>query len=83
MTDVVEGKKEYDNLSSDYKRVFNSLLILPQTSKGCRSWFHRGVDLFKDIIKNRKNFSKYGYCSMESFLFHSIWAHFFDREVKI
>lgn len=48
-----------------------------------RSWFRRRVVMFFDIIKNGKKFQQFGYTSMPSFLFNSVWTHFFDKEVRL
>lgn len=82
LADVVEGKKEYDTLPTAYKDAFNDVLREQETPTGQRTWFQRRIHLFFDILKNGKKFRNYGYISMPSFLFHSVWSHFFDREVR-
>ena len=82
LADVVEGKTSYDTLSSSYREAFDEIFIDKESEKPS-SWFLRRVNVFWDIIKNGKKFSKYGYTSMPSFLFHSMWSHFFDKEVKM
>ena len=82
LADVVEGKREYETLPAAYKEVFDEMLREPEASAGQRSWFQRRVSLFFEIIKNGKKFRRYGYTSMPSYLFHSVWTHFFDREVR-
>ena len=47
------------------------------------SWFARRVSLFFDIIRNRRYYSRFGYCSMERFLLSAVWAHFFDKVVGL
>ena len=81
LADVVEGKMEYDALPAAYRADFDEL-FKEQTGEAGRTWFQRRVHLFFDILKNGKKFRDYGYTSMLSFLFHSVWTHFFDREVK-
>lgn len=44
-----------------------------------RSCFQRRVNL----IKNGRRYSEFGYTSMPSFLFNSMWSHFFDKEVRL
>ena len=82
LADVVEGKMEYQELLPSYKDVFDEIFKTP-VAKSPRSWFRRRVDMFFDIIKNGKKFHDYGYTSMSSFLFHGVWTHFFDKEVKL
>ena len=83
LADVVEGKKEYEALPAAYKEAFDEMLREQEPQLGQRSWFQRHVQLFFEIIRNGKKFSRYGYTSMPSFLFHSVWTHFFEREVKL
>ena len=80
--DVVEGKLEYNDLPPLYKKEFDEI-FKPPVAKRPHSWFGRRVDMFFDIIKNGKKFHDYGYTSMPSFLFHGVWAHFFDKEVRL
>ena len=82
LADVVEGKREYDALPAAYKEAFDEMLQEQEPSTGLRSWFQRRVSLFFEIIKNGKKFSRYGYTSMPSYLFHSVWTLFFDRGVR-
>lgn len=82
MADVVEGKKEYGALPDAYKEAFEEIFHEPEIEVG-QSWFQRRVHLFFDILKNGKKFRKYGYTSMPSFLFKSVWTHFFDKEVRL
>lgn len=82
LADVVEGKKEYNSLSLAYRDAFDDVFIMPGSTKP-HSWFRRRVDLLFDIVKNGKKFRNYGYMSMPAFLFNSVWAHFFDKEVTL
>lgn len=82
LADVVEGKTEYDALQPAYKEAFEEILQ-GQEADEQRTWFRRRVTLFFDIVKNGKKYRDYGYTSMPSFLFHSMWTHFFDKEVKL
>lgn len=82
LADVIEGKTCYESLSSSYREAFDEIFQGRESIKP-RSWFQRRVNLFFDIIKNGKKFSRYGYTSMPSFLFNSVWTHFFDREVRL
>lgn len=82
LADVVEGKKEYGALPDAYKEAFDEIFHEPEIEVG-QSWFQRRVHLFFDILKNGKKFRKYGYTSMPSFLFNSVWTHFFDKEVRL
>ena len=82
LADVVEGKREYEALPDAYKEAFDEMLREQEPQSGQRSWFQRRVSLFFDIIRNGKKFRNYGYTSMPSFLFHSVWTHFFEREVR-
>ena len=80
--DVLEGKIEYSELSPAYTEGFDEVFLMHDGSNS-RSWFRRRVDLFFDIVKNGKKFRDYGYMSMPAFLFNSVWAHFFDKEVRL
>lgn len=80
--DVVEGKMEYKSLQPAYKKVFDEMFHKKEPSEQ-GTWFQRRVHLFFDIIKNGKKFHDYGYTSMPSFLFNSVWDHFFDKEVRL
>lgn len=82
LADVVEGKTEYNSLSPAYRNVLEDVFLMPKVSKP-RSWFRRRIDLFFDIVKNGQKFRDYGYLSMPTFLFNSVWTHFFDKEVKL
>ena len=79
----MEGKKEYEALPTAYKEVFDEMLREQEPAAGQRSWFQRRVSLFFEILKNGKMFRRYGYTSMPSFLFHSVWTHFFERKVRL
>lgn len=82
ITDVVEGKKKYQDLNPKEKRIFDEL-IAQKVKKQPTTWFKRRVEFFFEIVTNAKRFKDYGYCSMPSFLFHVIWAHYFQKEVKL
>lgn len=82
LADVVEGKREYDVLLAAYKEAFDEMLREQEASADRRSWFQRRVQLFFEIIRNGRKFWSYGYTSMPSFLFHSVWSHFFEKEVR-
>ena len=82
LADVVEGKTEYNELPPLYKEVFYELFKAP-VAKSPRSWFGRRVELFFSILRNGKKYQQFGYTSMSSFLFNSMWAHFFDKEVRL
>lgn len=82
LADVVEGKQEYGSLPASYQEVFEEM-FQEQSPAQPRSWFQRRLQLFFDIVKNGKKYRKYGYTSMPSFLFHAIWTHFFDKEVRL
>jgi len=82
LADVVEGKMSYESLSSSYREAFDEIFQQSESIKP-RSWFTKRVNLFFDIIKNGKKFTQFGYTSMPSFLFNSVWTHFFDKEVRL
>ncbi len=82
LADVVEGKMEYQGLQPSYQEVFDEIFKTP-VAKSPRSWFGRRVELFFSILRNGKKYQQFGYTSMPSFLFNSVWAHFFDKEVKL
>ena len=82
LADVVEDKMEYQELQPSYQEVFDDIFKTP-VAKSPRSWFGRRVELFFSILRNGKKYQQFGYTSMPSFLFNSVWAHFFDKEVKL
>lgn len=84
LADVVEGKAELSSLQSSYREVWDSFFVFPShVTNRNESWFARRVTLFFDIIKNRRYYKKFGYCSMESFLVNAVWSHFFNKKVVI
>lgn len=84
LADVVEGKVEMVSLPSSYREVWDSFFVIPTVvGKGKESWFARRVSLFFDIVKNRRYYSRFGYCSMERFLMSAVWTHFFEKELRI
>ena len=82
LADVVEGKMEYQDLQPSYQEVFDEIFKTP-VAKSPRSWFGRRVELFFSIVRNGKKYQQFGYTSMPSFLFNSVWAHFFYKVVKL
>lgn len=84
LADVVEGKMEMASLPSFYREVMEAFFVIPTSViKEKNSWLARRVSLFFDIIRNRRYYSRFGYCSMERFLLSAVWAHFFDKEVEL
>lgn len=83
LADVVEGKIDYNSLPNDYKDVFDEVLSEHGQTTEQGTWFQRRVHLLFDILENGKKFRKFGYTSMPSFLIHSVWTHFFDKEVRL
>ena len=84
LADVVEGKVEMASLPSSYRKVMEAFFVIPTpVIKEKKSWFARRVSLFFDIIRNRRYYKRFGYCSMERFLLNSVWTHFFDKEVRL
>lgn len=81
LADVVEGKVEMSSLPSSHREVMDSFFEIPSTVLNKKSWFAKRVSLFFSIIKNRRYYSRYGYCSMERFLVSTVWAHFFEKEL--
>lgn len=82
LADVVEGKKEYNELQSSYQKVYDEIFKTP-VAKSPHSWFGRRIELFFCILRNGKKYQQFGYTSMPSFLFNSVWAHFFNKEVRL
>ena len=82
LADVVDGKMEYQDLQPSYKEVFDEI-FKTSVAKSPHSWFGRRVKLFFSILRNGKKYQQFGYTSMPSFLFNSMWAHFFDKEVRL
>ena len=84
LADVVEGKVEIPSLPSSYREVMDTFFVIPSSViKEKNSWFARRVSLFFDIIRNRRYYGRFCYCSMERFLQSAVWAHFFDKEVGL
>lgn len=84
LADVMEGKEEMSSLPSSYREALESFFVIPSSVvNGKESWFTRRVSLFFDIVRNRRYYKRFGYCSMERFLFHTVWAHFFDKIVRV
>lgn len=84
LADVVEGKVEMASLPSSYREVMEAFFVIPTSViKEKNSWFTRRVSLFFDIIRNRRYYKRFGYCSMERFLLSAVWTHFFDKEVRL
>lgn len=82
LADVIEGKTCYESLLPSYQEAFDEIFQVKESEKP-RLWFQRRVNLFLNIIKNGRKFSEFGYTSMPSFLFQSVWSHFFDKEVRL
>ena len=84
LADVVEGKMEMASLEPSHREVMDAFFVIPSSVvKAKNSWFARRVSLFFDIIRNRRYYNRFGYCSMERFLLSAVWAHFLDREVGL
>lgn len=83
ITDVVEGRKRYEELDVNEKQIFDELISQKVKDQKSETWFKRRVDLLFEIVANAKRFKQYGYCSMHSFLFNAMWSHFFQKEVKL
>ncbi len=82
LADAIEGKTCYELLLPSYQEAFDEIFKTRVPTKP-HSWFFRRVNLFFNIIKNGKKYSNFGYTSMPSFLFNSVWSHFFDKAVKL
>ena len=82
LADAIEGKTCYELLPPSYQEAFDEIFKTRVPTKP-HSWFFRRVNLFFNIIKNGKKYSNFGYTSMPSFLFNSVWSHFFDKAVKL
>ena len=83
LADTVEGKVEIESLEPSHRELMVSFFALPKTSKSKERWFARRVSLFFDIIRNRRYYQRFGYCSMEKYLLSTVWAHFFDKKVRL
>ncbi len=83
LADTVDGKVEIESLEPSHRELMVSFFAIPKTSKSKDSWFARRVSLFFDIIRNRRYYQRFGYCSMEHFLLSAVWAHFFDKRVRL
>lgn len=82
LADIVEGKYYYEQLTENDRKMFEELIHQKVKSKK-KSWLSRRLDLFREIITNANRFNAYGYCSMHSFLFNTVWAHFFRKEIVL
>lgn len=82
LADVMEGKKDYNELPPSHREVLDEIFKTP-VAKSPRTWFGRRVELFFSILRNGKKYRQFGYASMPSFLFNGVWAHFFDKEVRL
>ena len=82
LVDVVDGKMDYQDPQPSYQEILDEIFKTP-VAKSPRSWFGRRVELFFSILRNGKKYHQFGYTSMPSFLFNGVWAHFFDKEVRL
>lgn len=83
LADAMEGKVKLESLAPSHKEVMESFFDLPKVVRSKNSWFARRVSLFFDIIRNRRYYQRFGYCSMEKYLLSAVWAHFFDKDVRL
>lgn len=83
MADVMEGKVKYNELNTMYRKAFDEVMQIRKKQKVRSSWFMRRYFTVVEIVESRKRYSDFGYCSMFNFLFHAMWTHFFDKEVKL
>ena len=83
LADVVEGKLKIESIPSSAQQIFMEIFSIKTKANMEHSWFKKRMSVFFDIINNNKRFRKYGYCSMYSFLFNSLYTHFFKKEVKL
>ena len=83
LADVVEEKAYMESLAPSYKEVMESFFDLPKVVKSKKSWFARRVSLFFEITRNKRYYQSFGYCSMEKYLLSTVWAHFFDKKVRL
>lgn len=83
LADVIEGKRLYEDLPVTYKEVLDKIFLHTKLPRTYESWFMRRVQLFFDILKCRKAFSRFGYCSVQSFLLTALWSHFTKESVHI
>lgn len=86
LADVIEGSKDYESLSAEYKEVFDSFFVVPRArgaiGRKPNGLLARRIELFFDIIRNERMYRRFGYCSMWRFLLGSIWTHFFDKKIE-
>ncbi len=83
LADVVEGKLKIESIPSSAQQIFMEIFSIKTKANMEHSWFKKRMSVFFNIIINNKRFRKYGYCSMYSFLFNSLYTHFFKKEVKL
>ena len=65
LADVVEGKANQESLSPSYREVLDSMFFIPTVAKKNEGLFARRVSLFFDIVRNRRYYRRFGYCSVE------------------
>ena len=83
LADVVEGKKLYEDIPKAYKEVLDIIFQPTKPPRSYESWFMRRVQLFFDILKCRRLFSRFGYCSVSRFLMTALWSHFTKETVHV
>lgn len=83
LADTVEAKITYSALVSEHQHIYQELFQERKTGKRQCSLFERHVALFFEFIRNRKNYTRYGYCTMYQHLFSSVWTHFVNKAVDI
>ena len=82
LADVIENKTDFANLPASYQREFEGILRL-QVKHEPESMFARRVNLFCTIIRNRRRYRNFGYCSMPSFLWNAVFSHWFQKDVEV
>jgi len=83
LADVIEARCSCDDLPAPYKAVIDRILNTTPQDETKESWFKKRVNLFFNIVENRKAFNEFGYCSMWQYLLGSVWTHFFDKKVSL
>lgn len=83
MADVVEGIQKYEALTVSYRSVFDDIFAPKTGVKSGQSWFRKRVGVFFVTLKNYRYFRDFSYCSMWSYLFNTMWTHFFRKGVEL
>ena len=83
LADLVEGKVQYEDLSSVARRVVDEMFSPASGRKPAKSFFARRVRQFVGTLRNGWKFRAFNDVSMPVALCRQVWTHFFDKEVEM